>query len=342
MVSGEPGEELIIKRGDRILEIGSRIIAAPMAGVLEPPYRMILHDMGLDLSFTEMVSARGTYEGSKRTMELAGWVPDKGYSGAQIFGADTRYLTYAARKMEEIGHHLIDLNTGCPKRKVMVQGSGGAMLKNPEDLLECLCAIIDSVEVPVGIKMRSGYHHYEKGPYIRLLKDIEGLGASYIAIHPRSVVQGFRGEADRKVISDASAAVDIPIIATGDVWKSSDVMEYLSRGASAVMVARALMGDPIVIERFKSFLKSQNHKEGLEQGIGRLSIARDHLERNISYFGERRGCIKFRPHLGWYLKGFKGRTDLRERIHHIENRDEAFKLLDDIERIWREELAAGH
>jgi len=327
-----------IRRGSRSIKIGSRVIAAPMAGVLEPPYRMLLHELGLELSFTEMVSARGTFEASKRTMELAGWVPETGYSAAQIFGADPKYLSHAAMRMEELGHHIIDLNTGCPKRKVMAQGSGGAMLKDPENLLLCLSSILDSVKVPVGIKMRSGYHHFEKDLYGGLLKDIEGLGISYVAIHPRSVVQGFRGDADREVISFASSIVDVPIIASGDARTVSDIEDYLSRGASAVMIGRGMMGDPRLIERLNDGKDLDREKDPKGHIKDIFSLARKHLDLNIDYFGEKRGCIKFRPHLGWYVKGFRGISPMRDRIYHVENRDETLALMIDIETGWLDSI----
>ncbi len=324
---------LTFKRGPVSVELSHPVIAAPMAGVIEPPYRMCLHENGVELSYTEMVSARGTYEGSKRTMELAGWVPEKGYSGAQVFGPSSEYLNYAARRMEEIGHHIIDLNAGCPKRKVLAHGAGGAMLKDPEHLLECLSGILDSVKVPVGVKTRSGFSHYDVSSFLTLVKDIEGLGVSYITIHPRTVSQGFRGKADRDVISKVSQYIDIPLIASGDVRTPEDVKDYLGRGASAVMVGRGLLGDPFLISRLSKGLDGP-YPASREDISDLFSTARQHLDGSINYFGERRGVVKFRTHLGWYIRRFKERNPFMERIYHINTRDEVLFLMDEIEKVW--------
>jgi tRNA-dihydrouridine synthase B len=323
-----------IRRDRNILKIGSRVIAAPMAGVLEPPYRKLLHDRGLSLSFTEMISSRGTYERSKRTGELAGWVPEHGISGAQIFGNDPQYLTYAARKMVEMGHKLIDLNTGCPKRKVLVQGSGGAMLKDTDNLILCLEEIMGSVDVPVGIKMRSGFHGHDQDSFSDILMRIEGTGVSYIAIHPRTVKQGFKGEPDKGVIELASRTVNIPVIASGDVRTKRDIENYLDLGASAVMVGRGLMGDPFLIDRLERGIEKESFPDSSDDVSALLEFAREHLDENVEYFGEKRGCIKFRPHLGWYVQRYRDKNLFRDQIYHVNTKADVITLIDKIERKW--------
>jgi tRNA-dihydrouridine synthase B len=326
--------QLEISRGSRRISLSHPLIAAPMAGAFDPPFRKLLHKLGIELSFTEMISARGAYEDSKRTVELSGWIPETGHSVAQIFGSKPNYLEPAAERMENIGHHAVDLNTGCPKRKVLSGGAGGAMLKEPDNLLKCLSAILDSVKVPVGFKTRSGFHAHEKRDFIRLLREAEGIGISYVAVHPRTVVQGFRGEADRNVINTASSEVDIPIIASGDVRSLTDVNDYLNRGASGVMIGRAMFGDPFLTERIlngddRHFPSTSNDIENL------MNNAKIHLKNSVDYFGEKRGLVKFRTHFSWYVKGFRSRNRYAGRIYHITKLSEALELMDEIQTDWK-------
>jgi|GEM_PF-918212 len=335
------GFDLTVGRGDAGISLHHPVIASPMAGVFDPPYRRILHDLGIELSYTEMISSRGIYEGSGKTEEIAGWIPEIGCSAAQIFGSEPVYLSHAAKEMERMGHHMIDINAGCPKRKVLVQGSGGALIRTPERLLACLGAVLDSVRIPVSIKLRSGYHTFEKGPFLDLVKDISSIGVSCIALHPRTVAQGFRGSAERGLIDEVSSLVDVPVIASGDVRERSDVVDYLRRGARAVMVGRALMGDPL---RVKRLINGGTHDplstvEGIREHLKR---AREHLVHSVNHYGERRGCVRFRSHLGWYTARFPGRKRIRDRIFHVSSTDETMDLIDNIEREWTSIPSTGN
>lgn len=323
-----------IGRGE--FRIGSEhpLIAAPMAGAIEPPYREILHRNGIEISFTEMVSARGTYEGSSRTMELAGWIPEEGHSGAQIFGPDPKYLRFASRKMVELGHHIIDINAGCPKRKVLAHKAGGYFLKDPKMFISCVSSVVDEVDIPVGVKTRSGFNDYDERSFLHLLKDLEDTGISFITIHPRTVKQGFSGDADRDVIEKAASELNIPVIASGDVRGWNDVADYLTRGAGAVMIGRALLGDPFLPNRIlagdnKDFPKGPGDVDAL------MDAARDHLNSTIRFYGEKRGCIKFRTHISWYMKRMKGRKHLAIRVHALSTEGEVISLMEDIREDWK-------
>jgi tRNA-dihydrouridine synthase B len=326
---------LTIRRGSTSIEITPPLIAAPMAGAIDHPYRTLLHTRGCRLSFTEMISSRGLHEDSRRTMELIGSIQPTGFTGAQIFGSDPVYLKSGSKKVQDHGFHLIDLNSGCPKRKVMSQGSGGALLKNTGKLIKCLSTIVECTTVPVGIKIRSAYHHFDGAKFRRMIAEIEGAGASYLSIHPRTVVQGFSGRADRDVISIASDLLSIPIIASGDVKHVNDVMDYLDRGASGVMIGRSLLGDPSWFDRNAKAMISGSGELSDPDIAENLALARDHLRLNIDHYGEKRGVIKFRTHLGWYLKRFQGRSDFRDRIYSVKREEDISLLLSGIESLLR-------
>ncbi|MFO8051921.1 MAG: tRNA-dihydrouridine synthase [Thermoplasmatota archaeon] len=332
-----------IKRGSSTLELTRPVVVAPMAGAYDPPYRMVLHQLGLELSFTEMISARAVHEGSNRTRSISDWVPEEGYSCAQIFGADPIYLSTAARRMERMGHSMIDLNAGCPKRKVTGTGAGSALLRAPSVFLRCICSILDSVKVPVGTKIRSGYSEYDDNLLRVLVKDLQGAGISYIAVHPRTGKQQYTGKVDRKLIGKVRSWVDIPILASGDVKGPEDVEQYLDLGASSVMFARGALGDPLWFGRTLTCLNGDKEwvkdpaggQDGLKE---HLSLVRDHLENACEWYGEKRGCIEFRKHLVWYMKWFRKRGPFRERAYSINTKNDALSLICDLETEWARDL----
>ncbi|MBN1390247.1 MAG: tRNA-dihydrouridine synthase [Candidatus Thermoplasmatota archaeon] len=327
-----------IKRGQTTLTVDHPIIAGPMAGGLDPPYRMILHRIGCPLSFTEMISARAVFEEAGRTNRLFSWLPDEGMSCAQIFGSDPGYLAHAASEMERFGHHMIDLNAGCPKRKVYRTGAGSALLKDPENLLKCVGSILDAVKVPVGIKMRMGFHHLEERSLKALVSDLQGMGISYLAMHPRTMVQQFSGKADRELIDRMSSWTDVPLIASGDVRSPEDIMDYLGRGAKAVMVARGLLGDPTWIRRAMAALTGGSWEDRYPrtrvQLHHHLFLLKEHLASSVEWYGEERGVIEFRPHFGWYLRNFCGKREFRNRLYSLTDVKGVMKLIDEISPVW--------
>jgi nifR3 family TIM-barrel protein len=327
-----------ITRNDISLEFDHPIIAAPMAGGVDTPYRMILHEADCQLSFTEMVSARALFEGVERTRKFYTWIPKKGYSGAQIFGNDPEYLSFAAKEMENVGHHLVDLNVGCPKRKITRTGAGSAMLKVPDNLLSCVGSILDATSVPVGVKMRMGYHHFEEILLKNIVKDLQGTGLSWITMHGRTAFQQYSGTADRELITKMTSWIDMPLIASGDVRTPEDVLDYLKRGATAVMVARGHLGDPTWIKRVSDHLRGQEWIEGYPKTVDQvkqhIGYLKDHLNNSVDWYGEERGCIEFRPHFSWYLKRFKDRREYRDRMYSIKTRSDALVMIDEIEEGW--------
>jgi len=330
-----------ISRNGKVIELDVPIMAAPMAGAIDPPYRSLLHRYGCVLSFTEMVNARGLCDGSARSLSYIESPPAVGYSGAQLFGSEGRYFSKAAAFLETRGFDIIDLNAGCPKRKVLSNGAGGALLKDPARLVALLSSILDHVKVPVGAKLRSGYDHFDGTGFKALLKDIEGAGASYVTIHPRTVSQGFRGTADREVIALASGTVDIPVIASGDVKGPVDVLDYLKRWASGVMVGRVLLGDPTWFVRCRAALENGpdiRFPSSPDDIISLMDIAREHMEISISFHGGEKGVRYLRPHLSWYLARFRGRSLFRDTLFSLSTREEVLTFLDEVQEAWTCEL----
>ncbi|MCK5772788.1 MAG: tRNA-dihydrouridine synthase family protein [Thermoplasmata archaeon] len=332
-----------IRRGENIIEVPGVVIAGPMAGVNDPPYRRILHSHGCPLSFTEMLSSRGLSEGNVKTEEFLDRGELPGLVGAQIFGSDPKYLTAAASEVEGRGYPIIDLNAGCPKKKVLAQGSGGGLLRDRENFLNCVSSILESVEVPVGVKTRIGFYDLDEGYMLDLLHDIQELGVSFISVHGRTVKEGFTGRANREIISKISRRLRVPLIASGDVYSPDDVADYLGRGATAVMAARCLMGDPTWIKRCVETLRSgvdwTRYPISPSQVEVHMGILRDHLSLALGHYEERRGCINIRAHMGWYLKPFKGRNLFHDRLYASITGESVLSLIDDMEKAWKSHLA---
>ena len=320
---------LLLSRKNMMIRIEGGVLAAPMAGALEPPYRKVLHFNGCPFSFTEMIGSRGLVEETGKTLEIASWDQKWGRCGAQLLGSDPEYLFEASVKLEKMGFPLLDLNSGCPKRKVLRSGGGGALLKDPDLLLRCLSSILDATGIPVGIKIRAGWREYDRKAFTSLLKDIEGSGVSYIAIHPRTVVQGFSGEADHGITELASDSVDVPVIGSGDVMNRDDADEILQRGISGVMVGRALLGDPLWFKNNSPGPNRQSDEDG-DPMVERLELAVKHLGENVMFYGERAGVVGFRKHLSWYLKGIRGKGRYLEEAYSIKRAPELERFIYDI------------
>jgi len=327
---------LQIARGDRSILLRVPVGAAPMAGVVDPPYRALLHRHGCPLSFTEMLSSKGLVEAMERTLELIGQVPTSGHCGIQLFGSEPEVMGEAAARVSDLGFHAIDINAGCPKRKVHSQGSGGALMRTPSKLLSLVSAVLDSTSLPVGAKLRSGWQSYDRNRFLELIGDLSGSGLSWICVHPRTVAQGFSGRADLDVVSDAGGRSSVPVIASGDVRAPCDLAPYFRAGASGVLVGRALMGDPGWFRRLDRSLFGGRSDEGdiVDGGfLERAELAREHLALSVGHHGEEKGCREFRTHLSWYLKGVPGRADLNREVFSVSN-------VQDVDRVLMKALRA--
>ncbi|MDG6224487.1 MAG: tRNA-dihydrouridine synthase [Candidatus Thermoplasmatota archaeon] len=319
---------LVIGRGNGGLLLDPPLLSAPMAGVTDPPYRGLLHELGCDFSTTEMVSARGICEGNPTSTRLLFPIP-KGHTAVQLFGSDPDMMRNASDRLTGEGFSAIDINAGCPKRKVHSQGSGGALLKDHDRLLCLVEAVLEGTDLPVGVKLRSGWDAFEPVSFKRLVSRLSDAGVSYITIHGRTVMQGFRGAASASHVRIASSESDVPIIASGDITGPEGVNDYLTNGASGFMIGRALMGDPSLFRRLRASFNGEGFHERYERAVllDNLNYSREHLFRVVAHYGESRGVIKFRSHLAWYIKGVDNRASLSMRVASMKNESEALEII---------------
>lgn len=290
------------------------IVLAPMAGVCDLPYRVIAHEFGAGLVCTEMVSDKGLIYGNKTTQKMLEIAPGEHPLSMQIFGSEPDSMAKAAALIEEAGADIVDINMGCPVKKVVNNGSGSALLKDLPRAEAIIRAVVQAVSIPVTVKMRTGW---DEAQFVapELAKRAEDAGAAAIAVHGRTREQFYSGKADWQKIRAVVDAVTIPVIGNGDVVDGPSAAAMLGEtGCAAVMVARGAQGNPWIFHDIQHFLETGSPlppptaRERYEQ------ILR-HFKALVAYKGEYIGLREMRAHASWYTKGLYGSAGLRERIN---------------------------
>ena len=295
-----------------------KIILAPLAGITERVFRLLCREAGADCVVSEMVSADGLMHGSRATAELLTLESRERPVGIQLFGSDPGCMAEAAALVEERVHpDFIDLNAGCPVRKVVSRNGGAALLRNPSLFGRIVEAMVQAVSVPVTVKIRSGWQY---GEWVdeRFATIAWQKGAAAVTLHARSKSMGFSGRALWERIALVKKAVDIPVIGNGDVDSPEAARALFERsGCDSVMVGRAAMGAPWIFSRIRSYL---DHGVAATPSIGyRMRIARLHLERYLVVYGEDRTLREMKKHLAWYTRGVSGASKLRDALFRAES-----------------------
>jgi nifR3 family TIM-barrel protein len=324
------------------LELEAPLVLAPMAAVTNPPFRRLCREQGAALVMTEMVSARGIVEDDPRAWAYVDLLPDEAPVGVQLFGCDPAEMALAARRIEERGAALVDINMGCPMKKVVSTGRGAALLETPDRAAAIVRAMAEAVSFPVTVKMRAGWAATNATDVARRLQD---AGAAAITIHGRTREAMYQGHADLSVIADVCAALDIPVIGNGDVrCAASAARMMLATGCDAVMVARGCLGNPWAFADIRSWM------DGTPRPIERdrdtvLAMMLRHFDHYLDIFGERKTCLDFRKHALWYLEGTDAAPLLRERMVSMQSAAQVREILQQCcaalparldDRLWQE------
>jgi len=278
------------------------------------------------MMFTEMVSAEGLIRNSGKTHQYMNFTGEERPIGIQIFGHNPDSMAEAARVAETRSPELIDLNFGCPAKKVVNGGSGAAVLKDLRLLKTIVRAVTGAVSVPVSCKIRSGWNE-DSLVAVEAAKIIEGEGAGLITLHPRTRVQGFSGQSDWRLITEVKKAVSIPVIGNGDIHSPEDARYMLSEtGCDAVMVGRAVMGAPWICRHTDHYLETGRllPQPSSEE---RIRICIQHYDLSLEILGERRGLKEMRKHIGWYLKGMRNVSRVRAMLMVMEDPDQVKTIL---------------
>jgi len=302
------------------LSLKNNVILAPMAGITNLPFRVLVREFGCSLAFTEMISANGLVRGTGKSHRfLLSNQKDKPL-GVQIFGSDPAILSEAARIAADYGADLLDINMGCPVKKVVKTGAGAALLQDPDRARLILQSVRRSTTLPLSVKIRSGWRHNEVRA-LEIASIAEGCGVDGVIIHPRTADQGFSGVADWSVIEAVKKKIRVPVIGSGDIRKPVDALRMqVSTGCDGVMIGRGALGNPWIIESIISCIEG---KDGFMPLLPseRLRIMKYHMDMEVDYWGESLGIRNFRKHLLWYTKGLRGGSLVREKVGKIHNKE---------------------
>jgi tRNA-dihydrouridine synthase B len=300
------------------LDIDPPLVLGPLAGLTDSPMRRLCRRMGASLVWTEMVSAKGTIRESRRTFEFLDFVEEERPIVFQLFGANPESIAKATRILDGMSPDIIDLNAGCPVKKVVRSGSGAALMRDLGLMEEVVGAFIESTSRPGTVKIRSGWDAESiNAPEVAGL--IEKLGASAITIHPRTRAQGFTGTADWRLITEVKRSVGIPVIGNGDVRCADDAVRMMdTTGCDAVMIGRGAIGNPWIFREARAVMMGAEPppRPLLSE---RLETAIEQLDLMVETKGVRRGVHEMRKHIVAYLRGFGGASKLRAELVIIED-----------------------
>ena len=317
------------------VEINGKIVVAPMAGISNMTFRRICKSMGASLVVAEMVSDKAITYGNEKTFELLRMNDDERPISQQIFGSDVKSFVEAAKIVEEkMKPDIIDINMGCPVPKVAVKNqAGSALLKNPEKVGEIIKAVVGAVNVPVTVKIRSGWDQSSINA-VEIAKIAEADGASAITVHARTRAQGYSGKADWNIIKEVVNAVNIPVVGNGDVISCYDAKKMLDEtGCSAVMIGRGLLGNPWLIKECVEYLESGKLPEVIDYNE-KIDMMEYHLNKLCEDKTEKQAVLEIRNHLLNYLKGLPENKEVKNQVCRCKSRLEIIEVLEN----YRNEL----
>lgn len=312
------------------VEIKNNVVLAPMAGISNSAYRTIIKEMGAGLIYAEMVSDKAISYESKKTIDMLYMTDMERPIAQQIFGSDKESFIKAAKYIEKtMKPDIIDINMGCPVPKVAIKNqAGSALLKNPEKVYEIVSSVVESVNVPVTVKIRSGWDSNSINA-VEIAKMIERAGASAITVHPRTRAQGYTGKADWNIIKEVKENVTIPVIGNGDIKSCYDAKRMLEETkCDAVMIGRGALGNPWLIKECVEYLDTG--KEPIKVPLKeKMDMVKRHYKLLEETKGEKLALLEMRTHAAWYLKGLENSTKLKEAIFKTKTKEEFLKQIDD-------------
>lgn len=311
------------------IEFENNIFLAPMAGIADRAFRELCINYGAGYTVTEMVSSKGLTMGDKKSKELLTLGEIENPAGAQIFGDDPEIMAQAAQKCLEFRPDIIDINMGCPAPKIAMNGGGASLMKNPKLAGEIVKAVSEAVDIPVTVKIRKGWDD-ESITAVELAQIAEKNGASAITVHGRTRMQMYSGKVDYDIIAKVKKAVDIPVIANGDVTDEQSAAIMLEKtNADAIMIGRGALGNPWIFRRINAYLSECRVLPDVSINE-KMAVMLKHIQKIIEYKGEYTAMREARHHAAYYTKGIRGGAALRKEIstfEHFEQLEElAYKI----------------
>ena len=302
------------------VELDNPLVLAPMAGVTDLPFRLLCKEQGVGLICMEMVSAKAIYYKNKNTESLLEIHPDETPVSLQLFGSDADIMSEMAKKIEERPFSILDINMGCPVPKVVNNGEGSALMKNPKLVREIVAKMSKAISKPVTVKIRKGFDE-EHVNAVEIAKIAEDAGAASIAVHGRTREQYYSGKADWEIIAKVKEAVSVPVIGNGDVTDADSALKMMREtGCDGVMIGRAVQGNPWI---FREILSQIN--EGIVLPRPTMEEMRDmiirHAKLQLEYKGEYTAIREMRKHVSWYTTGLPNSAKFRKHVNEMETLD---------------------
>ena len=300
---------------------------APMAGVTDLPFRILCREQGCGLLYTEMVSAKAVLYNNKNTEALLEVEPEENPISLQLFGSDPQIMADMAKRLEERPFDIFDINMGCPVPKIVNNGEGSALMKNPLLVGQIVEAMAKAVKKPVTVKIRKGFNDdMINAPEIAHI--VEESGGAAVAVHGRTREQFYTGKADWDIIRQVVERVNIPVIGNGDVCSAEDVIAMEQQtGCEAVMIGRGARGNPWIFSRINEYRRTGVLPPKPDVAEIKRMIKK-HAQLQLRYKGEYLGIREMRKHVVWYTTGLKDSAALRNEVNLTESMDELFELLD--------------
>ncbi len=311
--------------------LDNNVILAPMAGVTDLPFRLLCKEQGVGLNCMEMVSAKAIYYNNRNTEDLMTIHPKETPVSLQLFGSDPDIISEMAKRIEERPFAILDINMGCPVPKVVNNGEGSALMKDPKLVEEILSKLVKAIHKPVTVKIRKGFNDATVNA-VEIARIAEGCGVAAVAVHGRTREQYYSGRADWDIIAAVKDAVKIPVIGNGDVVDAHSAKEMLKQtGCDGIMVGRAAQGNPWIFREITTYLETGEilAKPTPEQ-VKEVVIR--HANLQLEFKGEYTGVREMRKHLSWYTTGYPNSARFRQMINSMESMEE---LLQSVEQIFQ-------
>lgn len=309
------------------VNLENNVILAPMAGVTDLPFRLLCREQGVGLLYMEMVSAKAIYYNNKNTEELMRIEPEENPVSLQLFGSDPYIMSEMAKKIEEKPFDILDINMGCPVPKVVNNGEGSALMKNPALVREIVSAVAKAIHKPLTVKIRKGFDE-ENVNAVEIAKIIEDSGAAAIAVHGRTRQQYYSGKADWDIIRQVKEAVSIPVIGNGDVDSPENARRLVDEtGCDGIMIGRAAQGNPWIFRQVTHYLDTGELLSPPDLSQVKEMILR-HAQLQLKYKGEYTGIREMRKHVAWYTAGYPHSAKLRAAVNEIETMEQLIRMIE--------------
>ena len=310
------------------VQLENPYILAPMAGVTDLPFSLLCKEQGAGLLCMEMISAKALQYKNKNTKALLSIHPQEYPVSLQLFGSDPKIISEMAKEIEELPFQILDINMGCPVPKVVKNGEGSALMKDPKLIYEIVSQTVRAIQKPVTVKIRKGFDDDHVNA-VEVAKVIEEAGASAVAVHGRTREQYYSGKADWEIIRRVKEAVSIPVIGNGDVTSGERALAMREQtGCDGVMIGRGAQGNPWIFHELVEYDRTGVLPPRPSKEVIKATMLR-HARLQIEFKGDYLGIREMRKHVAWYTKGMKGSAKLRDEINQVESYEELKQLLDE-------------